>query len=121
MTDVIDTSVLVAGMVGAEQFHDLCREMIVRRFQHEPLCIYLHGIAETFSTLTGGRKPFQMPSSLAADFLETDFVTKLTVIFLTPSKTLRAMRDAQARGVRGGGIFDRSPATRRASHAPRGF
>ncbi len=79
MTDVIDTSVLVAGMVGAEQFHDLCREMIVRRFQHEPLCIYLHGIAETFSTLTGGRKPFQMPSSLAADFLETtarDFFCK---------------------------------------------
>lgn len=68
--------------------------------------MYAHGLAETFSTLTGGRKPFRMPAALAASVIEEDYLPALTITTLTPTEMLRAMRDAEARGVRGGGIFD---------------
>ena len=42
----------------------------------------------------------------ASKFLEEHFVPRLTITSLTPSEMLRAMRDAQRHGVRGGGIFD---------------
>ena len=106
MSDAIDTSVLVAAIVGTEAFHDECLDLILRHGTRAPLHLYLHGITETFSTLTGGRRSIQMSANMATDIIENDFSPKLTVTTLTPSEMLRAMRDAQARGVRGGGVFD---------------
>jgi hypothetical protein len=63
-------------------------------------------LTETFSTLTGGRKAFRIPPSVAADLLELHFAPKLTITSLTPNEILKAMAEAESRGVRGGGIFD---------------
>jgi predicted nucleic acid-binding protein len=102
MIAFVDTSVLVAAMIGTEDFHEPCRTLVVKGESY----LYAHGIAETFSTLTGGRKGFRLSSAMAAAFLEDHFVPRLTVTTLTPTETLRAMREAESRGVRGGGIFD---------------
>lgn len=102
MSDSIDTSVLVAAVVATEPFHDECDTLLNRKATG----MYAHGLAETFSTLTGGRKPFRMPAALAASVIEEDYLPALTITPLTPTEMLRAMRDAEARGVRGGGIFD---------------
>ena len=98
----IDTSVLVAAMVGTEAFHEECRALVITR----QMGLYAHGIAETFSTLTGGREAFRLSAEMAARFLEEHFVPVLEVVSLTPTEMLKAMRDAQSRGVRGGAIFD---------------
>lgn len=68
--------------------------------------MYAHGIAETFSTLTGGKKTFRLSAAVAAEFLDAHFVPRLAITALTPAEILRTMREAEARGVRGGAIFD---------------
>jgi predicted nucleic acid-binding protein len=99
---LIDTSVLVAAIVATEPFHAECDPLL----DQPEMGFYTHGLTEAFSTLTGGRKPFKMRPSLASSLLEDDYVPFLTLVSLTPTETLRAMRDAEARGVRGGAIFD---------------
>lgn len=102
MSDFIDASVLVAAVVSSEAFHEECLDLVL----DGGLSIFGHGVAETFSTLTGGRKNFKLRASLAMDILEADFLPHLTLTTLTPAEMLRAMREAEPRGVRGGGIFD---------------
>ena len=101
-TAFIDTSVLVAAMVADEDFHEECDALL----DSGSLGIFAHGLVETFSTLTGGRAAFRMSAETATTVLEEDFIPSLEVISLTPTETLRAMRDSQPRGVRGGAIFD---------------
>lgn len=98
----IDTSVLVAAMVADENFHAECDALL----DAGSLGIFTHGLVETFSTLTGGRSAFRMSAEDASAVLEEDFVPSLEVISLTPTETLRAMRESKQRGVRGGAIFD---------------
>ena len=106
MRNLIDSSVLIAAMIGSEEHHQRCLDLILKAAKSAPLNIYQHGIAETFSTLTGGKKSFQLQASFVADVLENDFIPKLNVVPLPISEMLRAMREAQGRGVRGGGIYD---------------
>ena len=98
----IDTSVLVAAIVGTEAFHLECRALVITR----KMGLYAHGIAETFSTLTGGRSAFRLSAGTAAGFLDEHFVPVLEIVSLTPTEMLKAMRESHPRGVRGGAIFD---------------
>lgn len=102
MTVFVDTSVLVAAMIQSELGHTESRTTITS----QTCGIYAHGLAETFSALTGGRKSFRIRPSLASELLEDHFIPRLTITSLTPTKTLRAMRDAETRGIRGAAIFD---------------
>jgi predicted nucleic acid-binding protein len=102
MSAAIDTSVLVAAIVATENDHEACGRLLDR----EELSIYAHGLAETFSTLTGGRRPFRMAAAMAASVIEEDYVPSLAVTSLTAAQMLRAMRGAESRGVRGGAVFD---------------
>src|ERR1700688_3677461 len=99
---LIDTSVLVAAMIADEAHHERCRAIVAKG----GCGMYAHGIAETFSTLTGGRRPYRMAASTVAELLELHFIPRLTITTLTPAEMLRALREAESRGVRGGGIFD---------------
>jgi predicted nucleic acid-binding protein len=98
----IDTSVLVAAIVGTEIHHDLCANLL----DQEGIGIYSHGISEAFSTLTSGRKAFRISAELATSILVEDYLPGLTVNSLTPTEILKAMRECERRGVRGGAIFD---------------
>lgn len=100
--DFIDTSVLVAAAVASEPHHAACSRLLDRG----EVGFYVHGLAEFFSTLTGGRKAFRLSSQQAAEVLENDYVPWLQITTLTPGETLRGMRECQLRGVQGGAIFD---------------
>jgi len=102
MSDSIDTNVLIAAMIESEPFHTECRKLVVGKTSS----LYSHGISEAFNTLTGGRRPFRLRATAAADLLERHFVPRCRVVSLSPSETLRALRDCESRGVRGGALFD---------------
>lgn len=102
MSACIDSSVLVAAIVGTENFHAECNALVARG----GLGIYTHGLAETFSTITGGSKPVRLGAAVAAEMLELHYVPRLTVTSLTPVEILRAMNECERRGVRGGAIYD---------------
>src|SRR5260370_37093891 len=64
-----------------------------------------HTLAETFSTLTGGRLGFQyLPDDAAA--LIREISAGMHFVELSPEETLAALEAAQARGVRGGRVHD---------------
>ena len=102
VTAFIDTSVLVGAMVADEEHHGACAALL----DAGSIGIFAHGLVETFCTLTGGRSAFRMSADDASSILEEDFVPSLEVISLTPTETLRALRESKQHGVRGGAIFD---------------
>lgn len=102
MNAFIDTSVLVAAIVGTEAFHSKCRVIV----SNGRCGMYGHGITEAFSTLTGGKKSFRLSAEIASKMLAQSFVPLLAITALSATEMLRAMREAESRGVRGGGIFD---------------
>lgn len=102
MVAFIDTSVLVAATTEAEPHFAECRPLVAKGDCH----IYAHGLAETFSTLTGGRKNFRLSAAVVSAMLGDHFIPRLSITTLTPAEMLRAMHDAESRGVRGGAIFD---------------
>ena len=102
MIAFIDTSVLVAAIVGTEDYHRECDALM----DSSELGMFAHGLAETFSILTSGRRKLQMTADAASELIEQDFLPLLSVTSLTPTEMMRAMRDAQSRSVRGGGIYD---------------
>ncbi len=97
----IDSSVLVAAMVNTEAHHESCGQVLERG-----VAIYAHGIAETFSTLTGGRASFRWSAKTVVELLSEDYLSMLSVSALEPGKMLAAMAVAESRGIRGGAIFD---------------
>lgn len=102
MDDFIDTSVVVAAIVTSEPYHLESRPLVFGGHCQ----FYAHGIAETFNTLTGGRKRFRLSASEVAVLLDVHVVPALKIVTLTVAEMLQAMREAESRGVRGGAIFD---------------
>ncbi len=102
MSDAIDSGVLVAAMVDSEAFHAECDSLLDRG----DLRIYTHAMAEVFSTLTGGRRPFRLPAAVVAELIEKDYAPALQWTSLDSSEILISFKEAQDRGVRGGAVFD---------------
>lgn len=48
----LDTSVLVGALLNDEPHHQACSQVLMRK----SLTVWTHALAETFSSLTGGRK-----------------------------------------------------------------
>lgn len=102
MSFAIDTSVLVSSMVAEEDHHDSCLHLL----NTGKPSMYSHGITETFSTMTGGRRGFRMCASQVAALLEEDYAPGIFLTTLTAPDTLRAIHETERRGIRGGAIFD---------------
>lgn len=100
--DFIDTSVLVAAVVASEPHHAACGRLL----DGGGLGMFVHGLAEFFSTLTGGRKAFRLSPGQAAEILEADYLPLQQITALTAGETLRSLRECQSRGVQGGAVFD---------------
>lgn len=64
-----------------------------------------HTLAETFSTLTGGRLGFQYLADDAAAMIR-EITYGMKFVELDPGEILSALDEAQKRGVRGGRIHD---------------
>jgi hypothetical protein len=68
--------------------------------------IYLHAVAETFSTLTGGRESIRVDPATAPTLIEQSILPVVTPVALSLREMLEAVKSAHTRGVRGGAIYD---------------
>jgi predicted nucleic acid-binding protein len=102
MSDFADTSILVSSLVPDDPDHEACDRLLAAG----ELRIYLHAIAETFSTLTGGRESFRVDPATAARLIEESILPFVVPVSLSAREMLHAVQSAHSRGVRGGAIYD---------------
>jgi predicted nucleic acid-binding protein len=102
MKPALDTSVIVAALDGSDPDHPACRKLLLS----EKFAAFSHALTETFSTLTGGRLGIRISSSVAASILREKVAPRLAIISLTESELLACYENAEARGVRGGAVYD---------------
>ncbi len=100
----LDTGILVGALLAKHPEHDLCREVL--ESEDHPLT-NSHALAECFATLTGF---YKVPVSAAAE-LTLGLRDVVVVQPLSPDDYETAIREAQKRGVMGGGIYDSLHAT----------
>lgn len=102
MSALLDSSVLVAALASDELKHTECLALLLKGGH----CIYSHALLETFSTLTGGKLGVRVTADFAARMLSETVLPRVTVIDLSSEENVAALAIAQARGVRGGGVYD---------------
>ena len=102
MSAFLDTSVLVASLDPDEPRHAAC-DRLVSSGGH---AIYVHALAETFSILTGGRQGRRLGSAAAARLIDSSVLPFVQAYALTGKDLVAALAECEARGVRGGAIYD---------------
>jgi len=102
MKSALDSSVLVSALCADAADHQACRKILLSA-RHS---ILAHALVETFSTLTGGRLGFRLPTSQAADLLSKQIAPKLKLCELDPTELFTTFNEAENRGIRGGAIYD---------------
>jgi predicted nucleic acid-binding protein len=102
MSVSLDSSVIIAALDPADSDFTCCSTLL-----RQPGCVvYLHALNETFSTLTGGVLKSRVPPDLAAELIRERVVDTASIIVLERADVVEAHREARARGVRGGAIYD---------------
>lgn len=102
MKTALDTSVLVSALCAEDDHHADCQKVLLSAKSS----VFAHTFTETFSTLTGGRLGFRVPAADAARMLREQIAPKLIAVNLDADEILKAFEEAEARGVRGGAIYD---------------
>jgi hypothetical protein len=69
-------------------------------------CVYQHALAEVFSIFTGGRLGRRVAAATVSQLLEASVLPLVTVVSLSTRETLAALNAAEARGARGGAVYD---------------
>ena len=103
MSFYLDSSILVAAVTDIEPYHEPCAALLLGK---TPLRVRPHALAETFSALTGGRLALRLSATTAARLIEVNILPRVSLADLTAAELMRALRDSEARGVRGGAIHD---------------
>ena len=101
MTHYLDSSILVAAMVEDEPSHEAC----LRVLRKKNVVTWVHALAETFATLTGGRLGLRASPATAAQLIGA-ISPRLRLIELDAADTLSAIHDAESVGARGGALYD---------------
>ena len=102
MKQALDTSVIVAALDGQDPDHTACRTLLLSA----KFAAWSHALTETFSTLTGGRLGIRISPSVAASILREKITPRLAITSLTEAELLDGYENAEARGVRGGAVYD---------------
>ncbi len=102
MSALLDSSVLVAALASDELKHAECLALLLKGGN----CIYSHALLETFSTLTGGKLGVRVTADFAVQMLTETVLPRVSVIELSSAEIITALRVAQSRGIRGGGVYD---------------
>ena len=102
MKSAIDSTVIISALCHSDPSHQDCRKRLLSTSH----AVFAHAFTETFSTLTGGRLGFRIPAADAASLLRQQISPKLKSISLDKENLLSAYEEAEARGVRGGAIYD---------------
>lgn len=99
----LDSSVIVAAVAEIEPYHKPCAGILLGK---DTLRIRSHALAESFSTLTGGRLGRQLTALEAVQLLTVNILPRVKVVDLSAPAILRWLAEAETRGVRGGAIHD---------------
>lgn len=102
MSRSLDTSVLLASLDADEPHHAAC-DRLISAGGH---MVYVHALAETFSILTGGRQGRRLSAATASQLIEHSVLPFVTVQVLSGKDVVAALAECEARGVRGGAIYD---------------
>lgn len=102
MNALLDTSVVLASLNPDEPHHAAC-DRLLSKGGH---AVYLHALAETFSVLTGGSQRRRLSPALAVTLIEESVLPFVRVQTLSAKDMMGALAECQARGVRGGAIYD---------------
>jgi predicted nucleic acid-binding protein len=102
MSCLLDSSVLVAALLEEAPAHARCGALLERDGVHA----YVHSLTEVFATLTGGRLGCRVPQALATELIEFGLLPFVSLVSLTTSEIVTAMRLSESRGIRGGAIYD---------------
>ena len=102
MSLALDSSVLVASLDSSEPFHKECDALLLRG----NISIYVHALVETFSTLTGGRLRYRLSPSEASRLLRESILPCVTATTLDAGELMSVMEECEARGIRGGALYD---------------
>ncbi|MDQ8191875.1 PIN domain-containing protein [Roseibacillus persicicus] len=103
MKIALDSSVLVAALVPEQDFHLACRVLLKERHERST---FSHALVETFNTVTGGRLGVRLAASEAEGLIGVILDRLIQPVSLSPRDLMRAFGEAEARGVRGGAIYD---------------
>lgn len=98
----LDSSIIVSALCAGDADHEACRSILLSGRSS----MLAHGLAETFSTLTGGRLGFRVPASDAARLLRQKVAPRLKPLQLDENELFTAFEEAESRGVRGGALYD---------------
>jgi len=102
MRALLDSSVLIAALDAGEAHHIASDQLLATGGN----LIYQHALAEVFSILTGGRLGRRIGAATAARLLEQSIVPMVEVVSLTAREILATLKAAEARGARGGAVYD---------------
>jgi len=103
MRRYFDTSFLVAAFVADEPNHEACAKIVG---ETSDAYVLAHGLAETFSILTGGRLRARVGADAAATLIGRNVVDRMNVVELSATETMATLESAERLGIRGGGIYD---------------
>lgn len=98
----LDSSVVLASMHEAEPHHEACSALLLQGGH----ALYVHALAEVFSTLTGGAQGLRVGSDLARRLLRESVLPYVKTVTLAERDVMAALAQAQSRGVRGGAVYD---------------
>ena len=96
----LDSSVIVAEIVP---HHEACAALLLGT---DSLRIRSHALAESFSTLTGGRLGLRLTAAEAVQLLTVSILPRVKVVDLSAPAVLRSLATAESRGIRGGAVHD---------------
>lgn len=102
MSALLDTSVVVASLDPDEPHHAAC-DRLISAGDHR---LYVHALAETFSILTGGRQGRRLSAAATSRLLSESVLPFVHAVTLTGKEVMAALAECEARGVRGGAVYD---------------
>jgi predicted nucleic acid-binding protein len=102
LSTFIDTSVVVASLDPDEPQHAACDRLMAAGGH----ALYVHGLAEAFSILTGGRLGRRERAAVATRLLEQSVLPFVSVHALSGRDVVAALAECESRGVRGGAVYD---------------
>ena len=98
----LDSSILVSALLEDEAQHAACTK---RLLSGKP-AIWSHALAETFSTLTGGRLSLRLAPEEAAELIARSLLPRLRLVDFSAADLRSLFQQAAHSGARGGAIYD---------------
>lgn len=102
MSTAIDTSIVVASLDRDDPHYLACDRLMAGGH----LELYVHGLAETFAVLTGGNRRLRLKPADAVAAIEQHVLPHVRLHALSGREFAGVLGECQARGARGGAIYD---------------